>query len=110
MSLARTTASHHFPTSSVPSSASRPTANAAPPRPPLRARGPYVRVEPPRHGATADGVYRHADTGIRRALNVGAQLCPVHRQHAGVVGPLIRLLERRGLRAERTVGEDLQVR
>jgi len=79
-------------------------------QPAARAARGLDRVERDAHGAIADGVDGHRDAGLRRALHVYAQLRAVDGEYAAIIRALVRLFERRGLRPERAVGEDLEVR
>src|SRR5439155_394758 len=67
------------------------------------------RIERDAHGAIADRMDRHCQTRGGRARDVGPKPDRIEGEDAAIVGPLVWLLERRGLRPERAVTEEFHV-
>src|SRR5439155_17093691 len=71
--------------------------------------GGLDRVERDVHRAIADGMDGDRDTGGGRHRDVVRELTRLDGEDAAIPRTLVGLLERGGLRAERAVGEDLEV-
>ena len=74
-----------------------------------RHAGRRDRLERDAHRTVADRVDRDRQTRRRRARDVGTELKRIEGQNSAILGTLIWLLERRGLRAEGAVAEEFHV-